>query len=62
VLPVIVGRREWIVGWNAVALLRTILLQFLMENGERPATGFKRVNHKPHVTSARSSKVCRHLR
>jgi predicted nucleotidyltransferase len=46
-LPVVVGRGEWIVGWSGVALLRLLLLQLLLaENGTAPTTGAKRVNPK----------------
>jgi predicted nucleotidyltransferase len=46
-LPVVVGREEWIVGSNAGWLLRTLLVQLLLaENGEHTPTGAKRLNEK----------------
>ena len=46
-LPVVAGHGEWIVGWNAVAMLRRMLLDLLLfEGGKEAATGAKRVNPK----------------
>lgn len=46
-LPVIVGRSEWIVGCDGAMLLRSLLVTLLLaERGEPPQTGVKRLNEK----------------
>jgi hypothetical protein len=73
-LPIVVGRGEWIVGWGGVALLRLLLIQLLLaENGAAPTTGAKRVNPKlteeqravvealPPLAATRDSVIAGHL-
>lgn len=46
-LPVIVGRREWIVGCEGAMLLRSLFVTLLLsERGEPPQTGVKRLNEQ----------------
>ena len=46
-LPVVIGRGEWIVASDGAWLLRALLVQLLLiENGETSVTGVKRLNDK----------------
>jgi hypothetical protein len=73
-LPVVVGRGEWIVASDGAWLLRAFLVRLMLaENGERALTGAKRLNEKltaeqrelvealPPIAATRDAVVAAHL-
>jgi predicted nucleotidyltransferase len=73
-LPVVIGRGEWIVASDGAWLLRTLLVQLLLAgNGESVVTGVKRLNTKltseqrrlveslPPIVAERGGAIAAHL-
>jgi hypothetical protein len=73
-LPIVVGRGEWIVASDGAWLLRSFLVRLLLaENGERAVTGAKRLNEKltagqralveslPPIAATRDAVIAAHL-
>jgi hypothetical protein len=73
-LPIVIGRGEWIVASDGAWLLRTLLVQLLLAgNGEAIVTGVKRLNSKltdeqrrvveglPPIVAERHSAIASHV-
>jgi predicted nucleotidyltransferase len=73
-LPVVIGRGEWIVASDGAWVLRTLLVQLmLVERGETATTGVKRLNDKltveqrtlvealPPIIATREAAIAAHL-